>query len=39
MVEIAKVLKPRGLMGIGTLDPKPSHKLFRELEPMLFTKV
>jgi hypothetical protein len=39
MVEISKVLKPRGLMDIGTLDPKPPHKLFRELEPMLFTKV
>jgi chemotaxis protein methyltransferase CheR len=39
MVEIAKVLKPRGLMGIGTLDPKPPHKLFRELEFMLYAKI
>jgi chemotaxis methyl-accepting protein methylase len=39
MIEISKVLKPRGLMGIGAIDPKPPHKLFRELAFMLYLKV
>lgn len=39
LTEISKALKQHGLLGIGPPDPKPPHGLFRELEPMLYTKV
>jgi chemotaxis methyl-accepting protein methylase len=39
LIEISKVLKPKGLLGLGPPDPKPPHKLFRHLEPLLYSKV